>query len=387
MNWQYKILFVDDEPDLKPLVLQRFRREIRKGQYNCVFAENGVEALDYISKNIDLDMVVSDINMPEMDGLTLLKKIPDVNHDLRSIIVSAYGDLKNIRKAMNLGAFDFVVKPIDFEDLRLTIARTLDRLEVWREAQSSKAKFLSISKELEIANQMQQSILPSSFPEGDNFKFFGYMKPARNVGGDFYDVIDLPENKIAAVVADVSDKGVPASLFMMASRTLLKGCSLSKVDPRVVLEDVNEFLIADNDSNMFVTLVYGVIDTQNGTFTYANGGHNPPILAKKDGSIDYIKMPRGIALGMFSGFFFDTNQLQLEDGDTLILYTDGLTEAQNADGDLFGEERLLDVVKSSLGESDDIFMENIIDSVHEFSKGEPQTDDMTFLAFRYFGAG
>ena len=218
MNWQYKILFVDDEPDLKPLVLQRFRREIRKGQYNCVFAENGVEALDYISKNIDLDMVVSDINMPEMDGLTLLTKIPDVNHDLRSIIVSAYGDLKNIRKAMNLGAFDFVVKPIDFEDLRLTIARTLDRLEVWREAQSSKAKFLSISKELEIANQMQQSILPSSFPEGDNFKFFGYMKPARNVGGDFYDVINLPENKIAAVVADVSDKGVPASLFMMASR-------------------------------------------------------------------------------------------------------------------------------------------------------------------------
>ncbi|MDE2739802.1 MAG: response regulator, partial [Paracoccaceae bacterium] len=129
MKDTYKLLFVDDEPDLVPLVLQRFRREIRKKNYQFVFAENGVEALNLISTDPEIDMVVSDINMPQMDGLTLLRKIPEVNPDLWAIIVSAYGDMKNIRMAMNEGAFDFVVKPIDFEDLKVTITRTINHIK------------------------------------------------------------------------------------------------------------------------------------------------------------------------------------------------------------------------------------------------------------------
>ena len=115
----YKILVVDDEPDLEPLMLQRMRRNIRRGQYTFVFARNGVQALDRLHEEDDIDMVVSDINMPEMDGLTLLQQIPKVDPNIRSIIVSAYGDMENIRTAMNRGAFDFVTKPIDFRDLRV----------------------------------------------------------------------------------------------------------------------------------------------------------------------------------------------------------------------------------------------------------------------------
>ncbi len=381
MSRKNKILFVDDEPDVRPLVLQRFRREVRKKVFECHFAENGVEALQFIAENSDLDLVVSDINMPEMDGLTLLSKIPEVNPDLKSIIVSAYGDMKNIRRAMNTGAFDFVVKPIDFEDLRLTIFRTLEHIEMWRDAQLSKHKLMALNQELQIASQMQQSILPSKFPEGDEFKFFGYMKPARNVGGDFYDVIPLPDNTIAMAIADVSDKGVPAALFMMSSRTTLKGAALSKGDPAVVLREANELLIEDNDAEMFVTLIYGVIDLEAGLFTYANGGHNPPILSRSDGTADYINHTGGIALGMFSGFSFETKRISLNEGDTIIFYTDGITEAMDSQGELYGEGRLLDTVKKALKHNRDGFIDEIVRSVHEFSHEVPQTDDMTCLAF------
>ncbi len=387
MDNTYKILVVDDEPDVQPLILQRFRREIRKKVYEFVFAGNGVEALEKIAADPGIDLVVSDINMPEMDGLTLIKKIPEVRQDLWSIIVSAYGDMKNIRSAMNEGAFDFVVKPIDFEDLKLTITRTINHINVWREAQNSKTKLIALNQELQIANKMQQSILPSILPQGENFRFFGTMKPARNVGGDFFDTVKLPDNKIAMSIADVSDKGVPAALFMMSSRTLLKGSAIAKTDPSIVLKDVNELLIEDNDAGMFVTLIYGVFDTTTGVLNYANGGHNPPILIKENGEGSYVGMPGGIALGMFPGFGFDTMEITMEKGDHIVLYTDGFTEAMNKKGELYGEDRLLEVVKNSIhknGSSD--IVNDMVQSVDEFSKGIPQSDDITCLVLEFDGA-
>ena len=127
-----KILFVDDEPDLKPLILSRMRRDIRAGRYEFIFAEDGVEAVDILSSDKEIDIIVTDINMPRMDGLTLLNEISDINPDTVTIVVSAYGDMPNIRTAMNRGAFDFVTKPINFQDFRLTISRTLSHLEEWR---------------------------------------------------------------------------------------------------------------------------------------------------------------------------------------------------------------------------------------------------------------
>ena len=129
---------VDDEPDLEPLVLQRMRHKIQSGEYNFVFARDGIEALDMLKENQDIDIVISDINMPHMDGLTLLEQIPKIDPGVRAIILSAYGDMKNIRTAMRRGAFDFITKPIDFGDLEETIDRTLVQLEAWRSALSSR---------------------------------------------------------------------------------------------------------------------------------------------------------------------------------------------------------------------------------------------------------
>ena len=264
MEYPYKILVVDDEPDLEPLMLQRMRRSIRAGLYEFVFAQNGVEALQKLNEDEDIDMVLSDINMPQMDGLTLLEQIPDVDPNIRSVIVSAYGDMKNIRTAMNRGAFDFVTKPLDFEDLRVTIDRTLRHLVEWREALSSRDKLVALQNELDVASKMQQSILPTQFPGGPSYQVFGSMDPARNVGGDFFDVVPLENGRIGLAIADVSDKGVPAALFMMSSRTLLKGAAIGVGEPGGVLRETNGLLHEDNEASMFVTLLYAVYDPETG---------------------------------------------------------------------------------------------------------------------------
>jgi len=378
-----RILVVDDEPDLEPLLLQRMRREIRKGTYSFTFASNGIEALDKLKEDEDIQLVLSDINMPRMDGLTLLQHIPSVNPNVRSVIISAYGDMKNIRMAMNRGAFDFVTKPIDFDDLKLTIKRTVEHLELWHEALSARDKLISLNNELSIANQMQQSILPVKFPSGNNFRISGFMEPARNVGGDFFDVYKLASGKVGMAIADVSDKGVPAALFMMSSRTLMKGAAIGTHDPAVVLEEVNRLLLEDNTANMFVTVLYAVIDTDSGKVTYANGGHNPPMLVKQDGSASLLPMPGGIALGMFDTVPFSNSQYQLETGDTLFLYTDGITEAVNRQGEFFEEERMLDVASKAIiaGSSDPV--NDIVQAVHTFSQGLDQTDDITCIAISF----
>ncbi|MYB03913.1 MAG: response regulator, partial [Acidimicrobiaceae bacterium] len=252
---KHKILVVDDEPDLEPLMLQRMRRYIRTGVYEFVFARNGVEALEALDMDESIDMVLSDINMPKMDGLTLLERIPDVAPDIRAVIISAYGDMKNIRIAMNRGAFDFVTKPVDFDDLKFTIDRTLQHIREWREALSARDKLVVLQNELNVASMMQQSILPNKFARNNDYKLFGTMQPARNVGGDFFDVVGLSDGKVGLAIADVSGKGVPAALFMMSSRTLLKGAAMRADGPGEALAEVNDVLNEDNDACMFVTMI------------------------------------------------------------------------------------------------------------------------------------
>ena len=382
MAEKYKILVVDDEADVEPLVLQRMRRQIRDGRYEFAFARNGVEALKALNEDHDIDMVVSDINMPLMDGLTLLEQIPKVDPNIRSVIISAYGDMKNIRTAMNRGAFDFVTKPLDFEDLQLTIDRTLDNMQAWKEALSSRDMLVSIQKELDVASSMQQSILPTQFPHTEQYETFGSMEPARNVGGDFFDVVRLGNGLVGLAVADVSDKGVPAALFMMSSRTLLKGTALGLGQPGAVLREVNDLLVQDNTTAMFVTLLYAVYDPDSGNFTYANGGHNPPLLVRPDGSSEYLQTTGGIALGVAPGTSYDERTTALGAGDMVIMYTDGVTEAMNAENEEFGEERLQEVFAQSPPADPQSAARAVFDAVHAFAGGVKQSDAITCLVLR-----
>ena len=375
----YKILVVDDEPDLETLILQRMRRSIRSGQYEFVFAHNGVEALDILGQDDTIDMVLSDINMPKMDGLTLLEQMPSVDPNLRAVIISAYGDMKNIRTAMNRGAFDFITKPLDFDDLRVTIDRTLRHLAEWREAVSARDKLVSLQNELDVANKMQQSILPTDFPANIHMGTYGNMEPARNVGGDFFDIIRLDAGQIGLAIADVSDKGVPAALFMMSCRTLLKGAAIGSHDPGEALTMVNDLVQERNDAGMFVTLFYAVYDPSSGRLTYANGGHDSPLLIHTDGSSVRIPSTDGIALGVVPGLEYNQNSVTLSPNDTLVLYTDGVTEAMNSQGEQFGMERLTQIFKNGPPMDPKDVAQAVLDAVKEFAGDNSQSDDITCL--------
>ncbi len=379
----YKILVVDDEPDLEPLVLQRMRRHIRRGRYEFVFAHNGIEALEQLGADPKIDMVVSDINMPRMDGLTLLEQIPNVSPDIRAIIVSAYGDMENIRTAMNRGAFDFVTKPVDFDDLQFTIDRTLEHIEQWREALSTRDKLVALQNELDVASKMQQSILPTSFPSGPSYKTYGTMHPAKDVGGDFFDIIRLENDRIGLAIADVSDKGVPAALFMMSSRTLLKGSAIGTLGgPGEVLTEVNNLLNEDETTGMFVTMLYAVYDPATGVLTYASGGHDAPLVVHPDGTSELKELTGGIALGVLGGFDYRHESIQLEPGDTVCLYTDGVTEATNQQGELMGIEGVQELFGSAPPASAEQAGRAMMERVLEFTGEAPQHDDITCLTLR-----
>ena len=254
-----KILVVDDEPDVEHLVLQTFRRRRRSGELSFVFAGNGQEALDALNAEPDIDMILTDINMPVMDGLTLLEQLRDVDSVTKAVVVSAYGDMKNIRTAMNRGAFDFITKPIDREDLQLTVDKTLTHLSLLREALRSHDELIAIRQELDIASRMQQSILPKRFPKTSAYEIFADMCPAKEVGGDFYDFFEVSPTNIGFAVADVSGKGIAAAFFMAVSHTLLRASALAGLTPGECLERVNKLLSVDNDDAMFVTVFYVIL--------------------------------------------------------------------------------------------------------------------------------
>lgn len=379
---KYKILVVDDEPDLEPLMLQRMRRYIRTGVYEFVFAHNGVEALEALDLDESIDMVLSDINMPKMDGLTLLEKIPDIAPDIRAVIISAYGDMKNIRIAMNRGAFDFVTKPVDFDDLKFTIDRTLQHIREWKDALSARDQLVVLQNELNVASMMQQSILPNKFARSDNYRLFGTMQPARNVGGDFFDVIGLADGRVGLAIADVSGKGVPAALFMMSSRTLLKGAAMRADGPGEALAEVNDVLNEDNDACMFVTMIYAVYDPSTGVMTYADGGHDPPLVVHADGSTTQLPVTEGVALGVLPGFDYLQDSYQLASGDSVVLYTDGVTEAINSDEEQLGLHRLREAFAVTPPKNAEDTGRRVIELVNDFAGDVPQFDDTTCLVLR-----
>ncbi len=381
-----KILVVDDEVDLEALVLQKFRRRIRRKELTFDFAHNGEEAIRKLNEDAAISMVISDINMPVMDGLTLLKQLNETKPNIRSVVVSAYGDMNNIRTAMNRGAFDFVTKPIDFTDLEITIDKTLGHLALVREALSNRDQLVALSRELDVARDMQASVLPRVFPATDRYESHGVMVPAKEVGGDFYDFFPLGEDKVGVAIADVSGKGIPAALFMMACRTLLRSRVLEGGNPEQSLHYVNDLLSEDNDNCMFVTLFYGVLDTRSGAFSYCNGGHNPPRVVRGGARVEPVPTTRDLALGVLPGHAFRSATLQLQKDDILFLYTDGVTEAEGHGSEEFGEERL-DALLAKVDQADcEGVTSLVLDHVRAFAGETPQSDDITCVALRYHGS-
>jgi sigma-B regulation protein RsbU (phosphoserine phosphatase) len=385
MTMPVKLLVVDDEPDLELLVRQKFRRQIRGGEYEIVFARNGVEALQKLAEHDDIDIVLTDINMPEMDGLTLLAELAQLKRVLKAVIVSAYGDMANIRTAMNRGAADFLTKPIDFQDMEITVRKTLAELEALRHAVHEHDQLLAIRHELDLAARIQQSILPQvfpPFPERNDFDLFATMIPAREVGGDFYDFFLIDAARLGLVIADVSGKGVPAAIFMSMSRMLLKSTALQGMPPGDCLQHVNRLLCLDNSADMFVTIVYGILDTRSGELQYSNGGHNPPFVLRRDGAVERLEGRGGMALGVLSEAAYKTHETLLRPGEALFLYTDGITEAMDAAEGLFSEAQLCELLQRHGRMTAAALIGAVVDAVRVHAVEVDQSDDITVLCVR-----
>ena len=383
-----KILSVDDELDLEVLLTQYFRRQIRKGEYEFAFAHNGLEALQKLLETPDFDIILSDINMPEMDGLTLLAKVNELkNPAMKCIMVSAYGDMDNIRSAMNKGAFDFATKPIDLDDLSRTIEKAIEQVRYIRESQQEHNQLESIKNDLAIAGEIQQTILPRSFPPFPELTevvdIYASMTPAKDVGGDFYDFFQIDDDRIGLVIADVSGKGVPASLFMAVSRTLLRATALRGVSSAECLTYANKLLCKESLDSMFVTVFYGIYHYKAGMMDYTNAGHNPPYLLRGGRTVECLPVASNFVVGVFDDIEFESNTLTFGIGDTLLLYTDGVTEAFNDKREQFSESNLQDIL-ASMHESSSAkeVVTSVLQSVKTFSGDYPQSDDITLLSLQ-----
>jgi len=380
---------VDDEPDMEMLIRQKFRKQVREKEYEFIFAINGLEALTKLIENPDVTLILSDINMPEMDGLTLLTKINELkNPTLRTVIVSAYGDMDNIRTAMNRGAYDFATKPIDFEDLEITIKKAIKEIEISQKALKEHDQLVSIQNDLEIARDIQQSIIPRQFPPfpgRTDFELYASMNAAKSVGGDFYDFFLIDEDHLGIVMADVSDKGIPAAIYMAVSRTIIHASAIKEMEPQECLYFSNNLLAKDNENSMFVTVFYGILNTKTGVMKYSNAGHNPPYILEKDGGIKLIEPTHDKVLGIIENCKFKTKSINLNPGDGLFLFTDGVTEAMNPDFKLYTEEKLEGLLAEIKEGSPEEIIDTVYKSVKDHASGAVQSDDITMLALRYNG--
>lgn len=381
-----KILVVDDEPDVSTMIVQQYENSIGGFEVTFIFAFNGQEALQVIEQNPDLDIVLTDINMPIMDGLELLSNISKKWPFIKVIVLTAYNDMKNIRKAMNQKAFDFITKPFDFSDLEFTVSNAIKsgkdaRLDAYKKG-NEHAKLVEIEKDLETARNIQNSIIPRNFSQmgQKEFDIYGIMKPAKEVGGDFFDYFLLDDINIGLVIADVSGKGVPAAMFMTMTRAALR-CFASK-GLSDCLKLTNDFLCNRNDSCMFVTLFYGILNTLTGELLYSNAGHNPPYVVSVNGTVQEIGRNQGIPLGIMEDFESHENRITLNEKDSLIYYTDGITEARDANGEMFTEERLKSFAVRHSNQTAKDFIIELVADVQAFTKDTEQSDDITVFCIK-----
>jgi serine phosphatase RsbU (regulator of sigma subunit) len=272
---------------------------------------------------------------------------------------------------------------LEFDSLSNDINATVDTLKRYIKDAEER-----IDAELAFAKAIQHSALPSVFPPYPNrkeFEIFATMHTAKEVGGDFYDFYFVDEDNLAFLIADVSGKGIPAAMFMMTSKTIIKSYAESGMSVEEVFTVANEKLCEGNETGMFVTVWMGILNTKTGKVLFANAGHNPPLVKHADGTYEYLKSRAGFVLAGMEGIRYRKNELQLQPGDAIYLYTDGVTEATDLNTELYGEERLYTVLEKYKDVTPEELCDEVKKDVDAFAGEAPQFDDITMLALKYHG--
>ncbi|MEN8148604.1 MAG: SpoIIE family protein phosphatase [Planctomycetota bacterium] len=397
MEKRHRILIVDDTPENLHVLM-----ETLKGDYVIAAAKSGEKALEIAQKEPYPDLVLLDVMMPEMDGYEVCERLSkiDATMNIPVIFVTALAEAGDEERGLGLGAVDYITKPFNPTLVRarvknqLELKRYRDDLEETvafrtRELLETTAAKEKLESELRVARSLQLAMVPRdrAVDEGSRWEIAAALLPARAVGGDLYDYFPLDDGRLCFFVGDVSDKGVPAALFMVKTITLLRSEAPRLKDPAEILARVNYELARENDGCMFVTMVVGILDPATGVATVASAGHEFPVLGSPSRGTELVLIAGGPAMGVDLSARYTNQEVFLSPGDGLVLYSDGITEAFDEDGKPFGEVRLLDVAGRHR-ESDAAEMTRaVLDAVSEYAASVPQSDDICVLTLRYRGAG
>jgi len=379
------ILAVDDTPENLDVV-----KGILAPTYMVKAAINGPMALKIVEKQPP-DLILLDIMMPGMSGYEVcerLKSNPDTSN-IPVIFLTAMDQTTDESKGFDLGAADYITKPVNPPILEARVKTHLALKQSVDELQGAYATIKRqkdrMQEELNVGHTIQMSMLPldfPAFPERTEFDLHGLLKPAREVGGDFYDFFMISEDEICLVVGDVSGKGVPAALFMAVSQTMIKTAASGDRSPASIMTRVNDALSTDNPASMFVTLFLAIVDIRTGRFRYCNAGHNPPYIVHPDGHLTCLNQRHGVVMGAMPGLAYGEDEASLGKADNLFIFTDGVTEAMDPDGQLFGEKRLENFLNSADRSTAQILTGSALQSVEGFAAEAEQADDITILVYR-----
>lgn len=369
------ILIVDDTPANLRLLSQM----LAEHGHNVRAVTSGGRALASAQLSRP-DLILLDIKMPEMDGYEVCERLKadGQTRDVPVIFISALDELQDKVRAFAVGGVDYITKPFQVEEV---LARVETHLALRRLQEQLENANKKMARELALAGQVQASFLPSKLPHIPGWQLTVDLEPVTQTSGDFYDVMPLQNGKLGILIADVVDKGVGAALYMALSWTLIRTYAAEyPTQPELVLSAVNRRILMDTSAEQFVSVFYGIIDPSTGAMTYCNAGHYPPYLlrAHNGGAVESLT-GTGMVLGVEKDVKWQQASAQLAPGDVLVLYTDGITDAEDERGAFFGQERLLETVQASLGSSAQDIQDSLLTAVHNFVGNSVQFDDMALM--------
>ncbi len=368
-----RVLIVDDVKANVDMLVEALRED-----FKLSVALDGEQALRAVARSAP-DLLLLDIVMPGIDGYEVCRRLraDAVTREIPIMFLSSLEDVQDKAKGFELGAHDFHTKPFEILEVKARV-RSLLKAKAYADAVRAAQE-----RDLAIAREIQMGILPSDFDSqtrGLGLEVHAAIEPARHVGGDLFEVLRVSEDRLVVAVGDVCGKGIPAALFMAVAVTLLRSLARQLPGPGEILSRLNEELSNQNPRGMFVTMT--CLDVRAGRVTAANAGHDTTLLVSSGGQRRAVFPSSGTVLGLFPGRDYASESLELAAGDSLVLYTDGVSEAADPGGALFGEERLKACLAGNDARSAALTVDAVLRSVHEFASGAPQSDDITILALR-----
>lgn len=353
-NWSIGVIYPDDE---------MFASLHKMNLILIVLIIFGLSLLSFV-----IYKIVSNLTSPLKDFAESARLIAEGNFNVRLPEIKTEDEMKELHNS-----FSYMQKELG--DYMITLKDTTAAKE-------------KIESELRIAKEIQMSMIPHifpPFPDLPQIDVFAVLKSAKEVGGDLYDFFVIDGNKFCFAIGDVSGKGVPASLFMAVTRTLVRSISDKEFSPSVIVSSLNKSISQNNESSMFVTFFMGVLDLSNGNLKYTNAGHNPPVIIKENKVAVMFEKTKYIPVGLFEDFEYEESSIQLESGDKIFLYTDGVSEAENNEHKLFGDTTIMDIINLNISATPRELIGKMEEEISAHVNGFAQSDDITMMAIVYNG--